>query len=636
MDTRASAPAPAAPGADLQIARTEQSGRPEFAAMLTAAGALVAGTEIVQQLALAEERRVGQRATSERLPGAPGDDADDSLATIAVSLGQEAGPRAAVTASAPTLWTPRVNGQRISFNWTGSTGGTIEGYLLEYSEDAGETWTNLLGFDDQGHDIYHPASANRGYVDNGPAPGTTRSYRVTARNSDGLGDPSDVKSATTEPMVPVPACASAFWSTEIIVGYHHFGYFGFNLNGGTNEFGAINDVDFSFGGTTHIVRSAYFDPASQFEQEHYGWVPDYHFSVSPAFPTDRWDDLTLHMGQVELSFATVTRHAQQSSWYGYVWESAQYAGTFDYETGDWVTVCLVDSSPGVTLTLDPASISENGGTTTVTASVARASTTSLTVTVSAEPDSLAVDDDFTLSTNNVLSFAANDTESTGIVTITAVNNSVDAPAKTLTVSGELSSGTSLRAPDDVTLTITDDDAAPQLSFSVSPATIAEDGGEAAITVSTVDSTFPAEQTITLTFEGTATKGTDYSVAAETLTLGSGERSVFTTVAAIDDSTDENDETILVTATHGGSAVGTQQQIIVADTLAATVSANSASRGRGRGCGVHGDAERRNEHGGCGGDVRAGQHVDGGGGGRLHGAELDAGDRGREIRAERSR
>ena len=187
-----------------------------------------------------------------------------------------------------------------------------------------------------------------------------------------------------------------------------------------------------------------------------------------------------------------------------------------------------------------------------------------------------MDGDFDLSTNKVLSFAANDTSSTGIVTITAVNNSVDAPAKTITVSGELSSGTSLRAPDDVTLTITDDDAAPQLSFSVSPATIAEDGGEAAITVSTVDSTFPAEQTITLTFEGTATKGTDYSVAAETLTLGSGERSVSTTVAAIDDSTDENDETILVTATHGGSAVGTQQQITVADTLAATVSANSAS------------------------------------------------------------
>ena len=468
-----------------------------------------------------------------------------------------------------------MDGQRISFNWTGSTGGTIEGYLLEYSEDAGETWTNLLGFDDQGHDLYHPASANRGYVDNGPAPGTTRSYRVTARNSDGLGDPSDVKSATTEPMVPVPACASAFWSTEIIVGYH-FGYFGFNLNGGTNEFGAINDADFSFGGTTHIVRSAYFDPASQFEQEHYGSVPDYHFSVSPAFPTDRWDDLTLHIGQVELPFATVKSHTPQASWDSYRWESAQYAGTFDYEVGDWVTVCLVDSSPGVTLTLDPASISENGGTTTVTASVARASSTPFTVTVSAEPDSPAVDGDFDLSTNKVLSFAANDTSSTGIVTITAVNNSVDAPAKTITVSGELSSGTSLRAPDDVTLTITDDDAAPQLSFSVSPATIAEDGGEAAITVSTVDSTFPAEQTITLTFEGTATKGTDYSVAAETLTLGSGERSVSTTVAAIDDSTDENDETILVTATHGGSAVGTQQQITVADTLAATVSANSAS------------------------------------------------------------
>ena len=565
LDTRAPAPVPAAPGADLPIAQTEQSGSPEFAAMLTAAGALVAGTEIVQQLALADERPAGQRATSERLPGAPGDDADDSLATIAVFLGQEAGPRAAVTASAPTLWTPRVDGQRISFNWTGSTGGTIEGYLLEYSEDAGETWTNLLGFDDQGHDLYHPASANRGYVDNGPAPGTTRSYRVTARNSDGLGDPSDVKSATTEPMVPVPACASAFWSTEIIVGYH-FGYFGFNLNGGTNEFGAINDADFSFGGTTHIVRSAYFDPASQFEQEHYGSVPDYHFSVSPAFPTDRWDDLTLHIGQVELPFATVKSHTPQASWDSYRWESAQYAGTFDYEVGDWVTVCLVDSSPGVTLTLDPASISENGGTTTVTASVARASSTPFTVTVSAEPDSPAVDGDFDLSTNEVLSFAANDTSSTGIVTITAIANDVDAPHKTVTVSGSVLEDAPATAPDDVKLTIEDDDEEPELYVEVSPAEIAE-GETATITVGTTATTFVDDREITLELDGSATETADYTVAATTLTLVASERSFTTTITALDDTVVEDAETITVEASHDSTVIGSKN---------VTISANDAT------------------------------------------------------------
>ena len=589
LDTRAPAPAPAAPGAEVQIAQYEQSGSPEFAAMLTAAGALVAGTEIVQQLALAERHQVGQRAVGEQLAGAAGDDADDSLATIAVSLGQEAGPRAAVTASAPRLFTPWVSGrQRIQINWTGSTGGTIEGYLLEYSDDAGETWTNLLGYDDQGNDRYYTDSPNRSHLDTSPGPGTTRFYRVTARNGDGLGTPSNVGSATTEQLVPVSACDSAFWSTEIIVKYHSGGgYYGYSASAGTSpNYGTINDANFSFGGTTHIVRSVYFDPVTQFEQLHRPRLPDYSFDVSPGFPTDRWDDLTLHIGQVELPFASVSTHSQQSSafggYYGHRWESAQYAGTFAYQDGDWVTVCLVDSSPGVTLALDPASISENDTTTTVTASVERASSTPFTVTVSAEPDSPAVDGDFELSTNKVLRFEANALESTGIVTITAVDNNVHAPNKTVTVSGERSSEVTLRAPSAVELTITNDDGTPELGITVSPATISEADTSvvAIVTVSTAASTFADDQTIALSFDGTATKATDYTVSAETLTLEAGESSVTATVTVVDDTVDEESETILVTATHDSATVGTEQQIAITDNDTATlnVAVNPATIG----------------------------------------------------------
>ena len=105
-----------------------------------------------------------------------------------------------------------------------------------------------------------------------------------------------------------------------------------------------------------------------------------------ALPDDRKDDLTVYIGQVELSLASSSNGAQES-WHQYQWRSAQYAGTFDKTIGDWVTVCLVDNSPGVSLTLTPDSISENGGSSTVTATVANASSTPFTVTVSAEPDS---------------------------------------------------------------------------------------------------------------------------------------------------------------------------------------------------------------------------------------------------------
>ena len=576
MDTTAPTPAPASPLPDLRIAEIAKyglSGSSMVTAMLTAAGVLVARTEVAQTevarpLAPADGRGELER-TSDSTSG-PG--RDNSLATVAVGMGNGVGRRAAATAPKTLrLSSYGLTQTRVTLFWYGiGQGADPDDYLIEYSDDAGSTWANLLGYDDQENDIYRPASEGRQYEDSGLAPGTSRSYRVTARNSGGVGTSNEL-SITTKQMVAVPECAGAFWSTEISVGDHPNGSEGFTKDAGTSSnFGSVNDADFTFHGTTHILVQAYF-----IEDR-----PGYNvgFALGPD-EEDGWDGLTFHIGDVALPLADAYAATEQPSsvhsrYRAYAWKGSQYSGTFDYELDDWVKVCLVDDRPRVTLTLTPDSISENGASSTVTASVPTASDTPFTVTVSAAPDSPAVDADFSLSNNRILSFAANATESTGTVTVTAVSNSVDAPDKTIQVKGELSSGADLRAPDDVALTITDDDDAPELSLQVSPATIAEDGGEAAVTVSTAGSTFAAQQVITLTLAGTATKGTDYSVAAETLTLAAGARSVSTTVTAIDDAADESDEAVLVTATHNGSTVGSEQRITIADTLSATVSGPS--------------------------------------------------------------
>ena len=75
------------------------------------------------------------------------------------------------------------------------------------------------------------------------------------------------------------------------------------------------------------------------------------------------------------------------------------------------------------------------------------------MTVSATPVSPAVAGDFAISSNNTLTIAARQTSSTGTVTITGVDNNVDAPRKSMTVS----------APSSRTLTITDDEETPILS-----------------------------------------------------------------------------------------------------------------------------------------------------------------------------
>ena len=91
----------------------------------------------------------------------------------------------------------------------------------------------------------------------------------------------------------------------------------------------------------------------------------------------------------------------------------------------------------VTLMLTPQMISENGGVSTVTATVSPASSEAFTVTVSTSAVSPAVAGDFML-TGTTLSFAANATKSTGGVTITAVDNAVDSPDKMVRVSGTVS------------------------------------------------------------------------------------------------------------------------------------------------------------------------------------------------------
>ena len=132
-----------------------------------------------------------------------------------------------------------------------------------------------------------------------------------------------------------------------------------------------------------------------------------------------------------------------------------------------VNVTDVDESlPRVTLVLTPASITEDGGVSRISATVDKASAEAFTVTVSAAAVAPAVAGDFILSNNMILSFAANAESSTGAVSITAVDNDDYAADKTVTVSGSVSS-TDVTAPAGVTLTIEEDDDKPPAEATLS-------------------------------------------------------------------------------------------------------------------------------------------------------------------------
>ena len=105
--------------------------------------------------------------------------------------------------------------------------------------------------------------------------------------------------------------------------------------------------------------------------------------------------------------------------------------------------------------------------------------------------------------------------------------------------------------------VLEDNDVAQFALSLDPGEIAE-GESGTVRVEITNSvTFEEDQAITFEFAGsTATKGADYTVSPESLTMRSRANSVTATVTALDDRDEENDETVSVTAKHDGETIGT--------------------------------------------------------------------------------
>ena len=218
--------------------------------------------------------------------------------------------------------------------------------------------------------------------------------------------------------------------------------------------------------------------------------------------------------------------------------------------------------PVVTLVLNPDSIAENGGVSRVTATASPASAEAFTVTVSAVAVDPAVAGDFTLG-GATLSFAADATASTGEVTITAVDNDVDAPDKTVTVSGAVSLD-GVDAPANVALTIADDDEPPvERGVDISPTALTIGEGDA--TGGSYTLKLIAEPSEAVLVSVSAPSDVGLTVAPTRLTFTAANWSTAQTVtvtAAEDDDADDR----RVTLTHSASGAGYEDVAIDAVTV----------------------------------------------------------------------
>ena len=392
------------------------------------------------------------------------------------------------TPPAPYLWA-WVDGQtRITLSWSGGHRVTpeITNHQIQVCEqlDADDCTANDWQILVDEHEQTTPWRSNR-YIHTGLPPGSTRHYRVASRNANGLGEFSSVRGATTESMPAHADCMGAVWKAYVTVatfGAHDYqGFRGDQLEGALTEdmAGTIPDDGFSLGATTYQINQIYYshEQTTPTVIGSYYFPASYHLALShyPA-PDDKIKDLTLYVGEIALPLSQAG-YSHQGFGEAFRWGDASdqvaafpsdyddpYDGTFDYRDGDSVMVCITDAAPNVTLVLSPATIAEAGGVSTVTATLAQGVEDAFEVDVSTEIESPVTEDDFTLSANTILSFAANATASSGTVTITAQDNDVDAQDKTISVRGAVSAGARPRSPQPVTLTIEDDDDAPVLSL----------------------------------------------------------------------------------------------------------------------------------------------------------------------------
>ena len=228
-------------------------------------------------------------------------------------------------------------------------------------------------------------------------------------------------------------------------------------------------------------------------------------------------------------------------------------GDYASVTGD-VSVSVTDdeTTPTVSLALSKAAISENGGTTTVTAELSGKSSSAVNVTVAATVASGT--GAFTLSTNKTLTIAAGTTSSTGTVTITATNNDVDAPNTTVTVAGTASGG-GVANPTAKTLTITDDEATPTVSLALSSSSISENGGSTTVTATL---TGTSSEAVTIDVSATAVSGSGAFALStnKRLTIAAGATSSTgtVTITATNNDVDAPNTTVTVAGTASGGGV----------------------------------------------------------------------------------
>ena len=268
-------------------------------------------------------------------------------------------------------------------------------------------------------------------------------------------------------------------------------------------------------------------------------------------------------------------------------ETITITGPAGVSTPATLTLTDDDTAPDVTLSANPASVTENGGAQTVTVtatSTAAAKARTVLVAVGNRQDSATAGTDYAIVPAFNVTIPANATSATGSFRLTPTNDTSVENAESISIDGVPESVGAAFTVGGTAITLTDDDAQPAVTLTATPSSVAEGALATSVTVkATAASAVAWARTVTISVgkTGSAASGTDYAavrnfdiaIAANAL---SGT-STFT-LKPIQDTTNEGNETIGVAGTSLNTTVTGATVTLADDDInpAVTLSVNPSS------------------------------------------------------------
>ena len=203
--------------------------------------------------------------------------------------------------------------------------------------------------------------------------------------------------------------------------------------------------------------------------------------------------------------------------------------------------------PAASFASASSSADEDAGTHNVTVDISPAPSGGLTLSYSIT-GTAGSGNDFTIQNSGTVSIAAGGTSATIAVTINDDNAAENAETVILTLTG--GAGYTVGNPSVHTLTISDNDST-SASFASSASSANEDAGTRNVTVNLSSAAPSGGLTLSYSVTGTAGSGNDFTIQnSGTVAVAAGATSASIPIAINDDSTEENDETVILTLTSG--------------------------------------------------------------------------------------